>query len=318
VVGVTDADATLISQTRYTPFGEIRSDVGTVTETDYGYTFQRNVDGMGLMDYKARYYSPLLGRFTQPDSIIPSPANPQSWNRFAYTLNNPIRYTDPSGNRVCDEDDCLEKIKNGTGKNSKPTTVKALLYGGYQDTQAMLRAYIKTHPGYDAFGDAEIRSDRLALSAVTTAQMQVTVMNGHYEKNKMASKFVDLISIGLDYGELFGKVSVPPEGNIVLGALSQMIADKSESLTRQERTMRALIVGVEGVATAGVAAVVAGGSGIAGAPTGPADIGIVVGVFTGVYIGLLSGFNKVNENLIFPHLHQVYGVTPLSPGFQSE
>ena len=40
VVGVTDADATLISQTRYTPFGEIRSDVGTVTETDYGYTFQ--------------------------------------------------------------------------------------------------------------------------------------------------------------------------------------------------------------------------------------------------------------------------------------
>jgi RHS repeat-associated protein len=97
VVGVTDADAILVSQTRYTPFGEIRSDVGTVTETDYGYTFQRNVDGMGLMDYKARYYSPLLGRFTQADSIIPGAGNPQAFNRYSYILNSPINATDPTG-----------------------------------------------------------------------------------------------------------------------------------------------------------------------------------------------------------------------------
>jgi hypothetical protein len=29
--------------------------------------------------------------------MIPGTENPQNWNRFAYTLNNPIRYTDPSG-----------------------------------------------------------------------------------------------------------------------------------------------------------------------------------------------------------------------------
>jgi RHS repeat-associated protein len=173
VVGVTDADATLISQTRYTPFGEIRSDVGMVTETDYGYTFQRNVDGIGLMDYKARYYSPLLGRFTQPDTVIHAPNNPQSWNRFAYTLNNPIRYTDPSGNRVCDEDDCLEKIKNGTGKNSKPTTVKSLLYGGYQDPEVLIRAYIRAHPSYEPLLDPELVDDRPALSEAARAKMQV-------------------------------------------------------------------------------------------------------------------------------------------------
>lgn len=49
------------------------------------------------MDYKARFYSPALGRFLQPDTIIPDQFNPQSWNKYSYTFNNPIKYNDPSG-----------------------------------------------------------------------------------------------------------------------------------------------------------------------------------------------------------------------------
>ena len=55
------------------------------------------------MDYKARFYSPYLNRFLQPDSIIPNPANPQSMNRFGYVLNNPIRFSDPTGHKEYDE-----------------------------------------------------------------------------------------------------------------------------------------------------------------------------------------------------------------------
>jgi len=56
------------------------------------------------MDYKARFYSPALGRFVQPDSIIPNPANPQSWNRFSYVLNSPIIFNDPTGHQNCGPD----------------------------------------------------------------------------------------------------------------------------------------------------------------------------------------------------------------------
>jgi hypothetical protein len=42
-------------------------------------------------------YSPALGRFISPDSIIPNPANPQAYNRFSYVLGNPINFNDPSG-----------------------------------------------------------------------------------------------------------------------------------------------------------------------------------------------------------------------------
>jgi len=66
VVSVLDENGAVLSQQRYLPFGTVRTDVGTVTQTDFGYTFQRNLPALGLMDYHARFYDPVstvgLGR----------------------------------------------------------------------------------------------------------------------------------------------------------------------------------------------------------------------------------------------------------------
>ena len=50
--------------------------------------------------YNARYYDPHLGRFIQPDTLVPDPLSPQAWNRFSYVYNNPTSYVDPSGHGV--------------------------------------------------------------------------------------------------------------------------------------------------------------------------------------------------------------------------
>jgi RHS repeat-associated protein len=102
VVATTDSAGAVLSQTRYTEFGEVRTDVGSVTQTDFGYTFQRNIADMGLMDYRARFYSSLLGRFIQPDTLVPGAANPQMLNRYSYTGNNPINFSDPTGHVLSD------------------------------------------------------------------------------------------------------------------------------------------------------------------------------------------------------------------------
>jgi RHS repeat-associated protein len=65
--------------------------------TDRRFTGQQWEASLGLYDYRARFYDPTLGRFLQPDPIVPEPGNPQALNRYAYVYNNPLRYTDPSG-----------------------------------------------------------------------------------------------------------------------------------------------------------------------------------------------------------------------------
>ena len=96
---VMSATGTLLSENRYMPFGEVRTISGhtEITETDFGYTGQRNYSYIKLIDYGARWYDPALGRFLQPDTIIPGLTNSQAWNRYSYVENSPIIYIDPSG-----------------------------------------------------------------------------------------------------------------------------------------------------------------------------------------------------------------------------
>ncbi len=54
--------------------------------------------GLDLLDFAARLYDPLLGRFFSPDNYVQMPDNSQNFNRYSYCLNNPLKYTDPSGN----------------------------------------------------------------------------------------------------------------------------------------------------------------------------------------------------------------------------
>jgi RHS repeat-associated protein len=60
------------------------------------YKFLGNEDDGGLMDFGARFYDPLVGRFTSPDPIKDvSSAN--AVNPYVYCSNNPLRYTDKHG-----------------------------------------------------------------------------------------------------------------------------------------------------------------------------------------------------------------------------
>jgi RHS repeat-associated protein len=84
--------------------------VGTISETNYGYTNQEVVPDLGLhancaplsvangVDYNARFYDRLLGRFIQADTIVPEPGGSQGWNRYSYVENNPINFIDFTGN----------------------------------------------------------------------------------------------------------------------------------------------------------------------------------------------------------------------------
>ena len=71
----------------------------SITESgseDYRYTGKPE-DPSGLYYYGARYYDPLIGRFTTRDTVFGGLGDPQSQNRYAYCRNNPHKYIDPTG-----------------------------------------------------------------------------------------------------------------------------------------------------------------------------------------------------------------------------
>jgi len=110
------------AELRYKAWGETRYTYGT-TQTTIRYTGQREESSLGLYWYASRWYSPGLGRFVSPDTIIPQPGNPQAWDRYAYTYSNPVRYVDPSGHML--DDGC-----NSSGCTGDPNAIIHTIYMG--------------------------------------------------------------------------------------------------------------------------------------------------------------------------------------------
>jgi RHS repeat-associated protein len=92
---------------RYLPFGEVRSGDLEALPTDHGFTGHKHEAAeLGLIFMEARFYVPGLGRFLSADILVPNPADPQSYNRYAYVLNNPLGFSDPTGHCAQDDDAC--------------------------------------------------------------------------------------------------------------------------------------------------------------------------------------------------------------------
>jgi len=108
-------------------WGGVHTDVGIIGQTDFGYTGQRNYASIGLMDYNARFYSPRLGRFTQPDTLIPGAGDPQNFNRYSYVSNNPMGFADPSGHREEKTEDTVTQPEPESPIEEKETRVPVLV-----------------------------------------------------------------------------------------------------------------------------------------------------------------------------------------------
>jgi len=70
---------------------------GTTHLFDRGFTGHEHLDQFGLINMNGRLYDPKIARFLSPDPYIQNPDNTQNYNRYSYCLNNPLIYTDPSG-----------------------------------------------------------------------------------------------------------------------------------------------------------------------------------------------------------------------------
>ncbi|MCL1125856.1 toxin TcdB middle/N-terminal domain-containing protein [Shewanella surugensis] len=99
---VTNQTGQVVEQYFYTAFGKPmkinNNKLANVTAPmARAYTDHEALPTLDIIHMGGRIYDPNLNRFLQADPSIQAPHNIQNYNRFSYVLNNPLRYTDPSG-----------------------------------------------------------------------------------------------------------------------------------------------------------------------------------------------------------------------------
>jgi RHS repeat-associated protein len=102
---ITDEAGVVVERLAYDPWGKRRNANGNTDptdslvglSTDRGYTEHEHLDEVGVIHMNGRVFDPLIGRFMSVDPFIQAPFELQSHNRYAYVMNNPLAFTDPSG-----------------------------------------------------------------------------------------------------------------------------------------------------------------------------------------------------------------------------
>ena len=259
VRAVTDAVGAVLECYDYLPFGRILGssdngraalgchpsspDASLASKTSQKFTGQVRDEETRLDYFKARYMSAPEGRFLSPDPLLNSgrPWLPQSWNKYSYALNNPLKLIDPTGLYICDgtDDECaaieaaIERVTEARDKFDKGSDEYVLL-------DSVLTAY----------GTADVDNGvtvafvnmEYEVGAITAVDgfKPVTVTNpsGQATKVTMNSKY-----IGYEGGNMF---TVAHEGVHVAHGTAALnaVASGSErfSLTGYERETMAFKV----------------------------------------------------------------------------
>ncbi len=103
---ITNGQGNIVERMAYTAFGQRRQGDWRASDpllpiipalTNRGFTGHEHIDEMGFIHMNGRVYDPSIGRFLSVDSTVPYIFKSQSYNRYSYTRNNPLKYKDPSG-----------------------------------------------------------------------------------------------------------------------------------------------------------------------------------------------------------------------------
>jgi len=93
---LTDAGKNVVQNNRFDPWG---NNVGTANFAliSRGFTGHEHYPQFKIINMNARLYDPVIGRFFSPDKYVANSSFTQDFNRYTYARNNPLMYTDPSG-----------------------------------------------------------------------------------------------------------------------------------------------------------------------------------------------------------------------------
>ena len=187
VTGILTENANLTNSYQYDPYGNLTS--GTADGVNYyGYNGESTNVKTGLQYLRARYYNAENGTFTTEDSDLGTTENPLTRNRYDYTTNNPLNYSDPTGHSL------WSRIKS-TAKKVAKKVVKAA-----KTVIKTVKNVVKTvknaisHTSRSSRSSTISRSTRNVSTNSNVYKNNAFYTNASYNRTKM-SKGVKLVGV---------------------------------------------------------------------------------------------------------------------------
>jgi RHS repeat-associated protein len=175
------------AELRYNPWGKERASGfdASLTPTDYRFTDQRIETSFGLYHYDARWFDPTYGRFVQADTLIQDIRNPQLLDRYAYTLNNPVKYSDPTGHLVCSEVPWEEGCQMTEGQEDLMLATREYHKMSYEGRSAFQAyKYMATHDGWWNENDGDFTfEDFMGITLLNEMGTEVNALNKMIDAN---------------------------------------------------------------------------------------------------------------------------------------
>jgi RHS repeat-associated protein len=230
---VTDENQAVIERHDYLPFGEecttglCASNPGVVGGQPKRFTGKERDPETGLDYFGARYYGSRIGRFTTVDPTVnlrASIVNPQRWNRYAYGLNNPLRFNDPDGREVpvvVDGRMYNMGLEGGPALTQQQATVAGAVYGaGFVGAMGVAMAPLASAAATEA-------AIALGILGPRVGQM----ISGPYGQVSRSELEAAAKASGPTIDVLTRQTSAPEAGR----ALSVAAGEGAEALTRAAR-----------------------------------------------------------------------------------
>ncbi|MBB3063009.1 RHS repeat-associated core domain-containing protein, partial [Microbulbifer rhizosphaerae] len=214
---ITDKSGTVIQELSFDSWGQRRNAQGwtdlieahltgfDTSLTTRGYTGHEMLDQVGLVHMNGRVYDARFGRFMQADPFIQFPSYTQSFNRYAYTLNNSLNAIDPSGYSAASILDGIVVIGSIVLDYFYPGAGTALRNWWFGGPSQMLHAYEAMDAAANAFSNGNNAAGILYAAAAVANMMSIPTSGGGAEIADASSA---------------GSVSSVTDGNFTNGAFS--------------------------------------------------------------------------------------------------
>jgi RHS repeat-associated protein len=282
IMAIYDDYANVIERRLFDPWGNIvkvQDLNGNIAEgekaklifLDRGYTGHEHFTEVGIIHMNGRIYDPVLKQFLSPDNFIQDPENSQSYNRYGYAWNNPLLYTDPSGEVF--QIGVGLAIGIGAAIGALSYTIQAIFVTGTFDfSQFTKSVFMGALSGAASFGVGELASTILPnLLNTTKLAIDMKLWIGETIAFHSMSAVMHAVSQGVIAGISGGKFLQGAASALISSAVAGVIQGAGNIAGLKDNGFRTILFGT---VSGGISAELTGGNFWEGAAIGLAVSGL--------------------------------------------